>query len=66
MSYNTQAVKKEDLPKDWNDLLTDPALHGGKVGLANEAQLWLLPLIGAKGDSWMYTMIEKLFTEVKP
>ncbi len=66
MSYNTEAVKKADMPKDWDDLLTDPALRGGKLGLANEAQLWILPLIGAKGDSWMYNMIEKLFTDVKP
>ena len=66
MSYNTQAVKKEDMPKTWDDLLTAPVMRGGKLGLANEAQLWLLPLIGAKGDSWMNMMVDKLFTEVKP
>lgn len=66
MSYNTEVLKKSDMPKTWDDLLIDPAMRGGKVGLANEAQLWLLPLIGAKGDAWMNHTVETLFTEVKP
>lgn len=66
MSYNTNALKKSDMPKTWDDLLTAPAMRGGKLGLANEAQLWLLPLAGAKGDDWMKSIVGKLFTEVKP
>src|SRR5574337_14546 len=66
MSYNTNALKKSDMPKTWDELLTDPVLRGGKLGLANEAQLWLLPLAGSKGDAWMKATIDKLFSEVKP
>ena len=51
MSYNTNVLKKSDMPKTWDDLFTDPTMRGGKLGLANEAQLWLLPLAGPKGDA---------------
>jgi iron(III) transport system substrate-binding protein len=66
MSYNTDALKKEDLPKTWDDLLADPALAGGKLGLNSEAQLWLLPLAGAKGDAWMKSALAKLFDGLQP
>ena len=66
MSYNTNVLKKSDMPKTWDDLFTDPTMRGGKLGLANEAQLWLLPLAGAKGDAWMKTAIDRLFNDVKP
>jgi ABC-type Fe3+ transport system substrate-binding protein len=66
MSYNTSALKKADLPKTWDDLFTDPAMRGGKLGLANEAQLWLLPLAGPKGEAWMTSAIARLFNDVKP
>jgi iron(III) transport system substrate-binding protein len=66
MSYNTDAIKKSDLPKTWDDFFTDSAMKGGKVGLANEAQLWLLPLAGPNGDAWMKAAIGKLFNDLKP
>jgi iron(III) transport system substrate-binding protein len=66
MSYNTDKIKKANLPKTWDDLLSDPDMRGGKLGLANEAQLWLLPLAGPKGDPWMKAAINKLFNEVRP
>ena len=66
MSYNTDNIKKANLPKTWDDLLTDPDMRGGKLGLANEAQLWLLPLAGPKGDPWMKATITKLFNDVRP
>lgn len=66
MSYNTDKIKKANLPKTWDDLLTDPDMRGGKLGLANEAQLWLLPLAGPKGDPWMKETINKLFNDVRP
>src|SRR5713226_1354203 len=38
MTYNTKAVKKEDLPKRWEDLLTNPVWRNGNLGLGNRPQ----------------------------
>jgi ABC-type Fe3+ transport system substrate-binding protein len=66
MSYNTDALKKEDLPKTWDDLVGDKALGGGKLGVNSEAQLWLLPLAGVKGDDWVRSTVKKLFDNLQP
>jgi iron(III) transport system substrate-binding protein len=66
MSYNTDALKKEDMPRTWDDLATNAALRGGKLGLANESQLWMMPLAGAKGDAWMTSTITNLFNNLQP
>src|SRR5690348_5394528 len=34
MSYNTNNVKKKDLPQKWDDLVTNPRWRGGKLGLS--------------------------------
>jgi ABC-type Fe3+ transport system substrate-binding protein len=34
MSYNTNLVKKADLPKTWDDLLTNPRWRGGNLALS--------------------------------
>jgi hypothetical protein len=44
MAYNTKLVKKADLPKRWEDLITIKRWHNRKIGLANRPQLWLLML----------------------
>jgi iron(III) transport system substrate-binding protein len=66
MAYNTKLLKKSDLPKTWEDLLTNPALHNGKLGVANRPQLWLLMLWKAKGKAWVENYIDKFFNVVKP
>ena len=50
-AYNTNAVKKEDLPKTWNDLL-DPKWKG-KLG------------IEAKDEDWFATVVQELGGEPK-
>jgi len=50
MSYNTKFVRKEDLPKRWEDLLANPRWRGGNVGLVNRPNLWVLQLWKAKGE----------------
>jgi iron(III) transport system substrate-binding protein len=65
MSYNTDALKKEDMPKTWDDLVNDTALRG-KLGLADESQLWLMPLADAKGDDWMRATVAGLFEKLQP
>jgi iron(III) transport system substrate-binding protein len=66
MSYNTNLVKKDDLPKTWDDLLTNPRWRNGKIGIANRPQLWLLMLMGERGEKWTVDYIDKLFNVVKP
>lgn len=66
MAYNTKLLKKSDLPKTWDDLLTNTALHNGKLGVANRPQLWLLMLWKANGKAWVENYIDKFFNVVKP
>jgi iron(III) transport system substrate-binding protein len=66
MSYNTKLVDKKDLPKTWNDLLTNPRWRNGAIGITNRPQLWLLMLMGEYGETWTRNYIDKLFKVVKP
>lgn len=66
MSYNTQLVPKDKLPKRWEDLLTDQQWRNGNLALVNRPQLWLLMLRGEFGDDWAQNFMAKLFSEVKP
>ena len=66
MSYNTKNVAKKDLPRTWEDLLTNKRWHGKKIGLGNRPNLWLLPLMGAKGEAWTRDFTSRLFGTVKP
>lgn len=66
MSYNTNALKKADLPKTWDDILTNTRLHNGKIGMGNRPNLWLLNLWDIKGEQAIREYAEKLFHVVKP
>jgi len=66
MAYNTRALKREDLPKKWDDLLTNPKFRGGNLALGNRPQLWALSLWKANGEKWAKEFLTRLFTEVKP
>ena len=66
MAYNTKLVKKEELPKRWEDLLANPLWRGGNLALGNRPNLWALQLWKAKGESWTKDFLAKLFTELKP
>src|SRR5690349_9005296 len=46
-AYNTQAVKKADLPKSWEDLL-DPKWKG-RLGIEQEDADWLAGMMGELG-----------------
>ena len=65
-AYGTKRVKKEDLPKTWEDILTDPRWRNGKIGLAINVNTWLAPLWGKKGEAWARDYMDKLFNVVKP
>jgi iron(III) transport system substrate-binding protein len=66
MTYNTNLVKKEDLPKKWEDLLTDPKWSNGNLGVANRPQLWLLMLWGEHDQKWVDDYMDKFFAKTKP
>lgn len=66
MSYNTNLVKKAELPKTWDDLITNPRWRNGAIGVGNRPQLWLLMLWGEYGEKWVTNYIDKLFTVTKP
>jgi len=66
MAYNTKQVKKADLPKTWDDLLSNPAWHGRKIGLANRPNNWLLALWHHKGEAWAEDYTARLFRNTAP
>ena len=66
IAYNTRLVSKRDLPKRWEDLLTNPRWRGGNLALGNRPNLFAANLWLAKGERWTKDFLTRLFTEVKP
>jgi len=66
MAYNTRLVQKGDLPKKWEDLLTNSKWRNGNLALGNRPQLWALLLWKAKGEKWTKDFLVQLFNEVQP
>ena len=66
MAYNTNNVKKEDLPKEWSDLLTNPVWRGGKLAVSNHPNAWMLPLWGVWGEKKGAAFLKGLFDKVQP
>jgi ABC-type Fe3+ transport system substrate-binding protein len=65
-AYNTEKVKPADLPKTWDDLLTNPRWGNRSVGVISRPHLWLSEIWGVKGDAWLKNFEDKLFSEWKP
>jgi iron(III) transport system substrate-binding protein len=57
-AYNTKLIKKEDLPKTWEDL-TNPKWKG-KLGIEQEDSDWLAGVSGQIGEE----KAQKLFTQI--
>jgi iron(III) transport system substrate-binding protein len=66
VTYNTNLVKKADLPATWEGFLDNPRWTGGAIGLANRPNLWLLNLWGAKGGDWAKDYATRLFQQDHP
>jgi len=66
IGYNTKTVKKSDLPKTWDEILTNPRWRDGKLGITGNIHSWLGTLWVAKGTAWIDGYIQKLFAVVKP
>jgi iron(III) transport system substrate-binding protein len=66
IAYNTKQIGKADVPKKWEDFLTNPKWRNGNLAIGNRPQLWVLQLWKAKGEKWAKDYLTKLFDEVKP
>jgi iron(III) transport system substrate-binding protein len=66
MAYNTDKVKKADLPKTWDDLVKDPKWGNGNLALTNNPSSWLLGLWGDFGEKWGEDFTRALFEKLKP
>ena len=65
MAYNTDLVKKQELPREWEDLLTNP-FWKGKLALSNAPAGWLPAIWRSKGEAYGRRFLTRLFTEVQP
>lgn len=65
-AYNTELVAKTDLPKTWDDILTNPRWRGGKIGMVDRPNLWLINLMDDKGRDGTQAYMQALFDTVKP
>ena len=66
MAYNTKLLKKEQMPKTWDDLLTTTVLAGGRIGAVNLPHLWMMPLWGKYGEAWATKYLDDYFTKLQP
>ena len=66
MAYNTDKVKKEDLPKTWDDLVKGNRWGGGNLALTNNPSSWLLGLWGDLGEKWGADFTKALFEKLQP
>lgn len=66
MTYNTKKVKKEELPKTWDDLVNSSRFGNKKLMIGNRPNNWLLNLWEDKGDNWGEGFTRKLLVDLKP
>ncbi len=66
MAYNTKLLKKEQMPKTWDDLLTTTVLAQGRIGAVNLPHLWMMPLWGKFGEAWAVKYLDDYFTKLQP
>ncbi|HEX9880848.1 MAG TPA: extracellular solute-binding protein [Candidatus Binatia bacterium] len=66
MAYNTDLVKQQDLPRRWEDILTNPVWRGGNLALGNRPNLFAAQLWLSKGEQWTKNYLARLFSEVRP
>jgi iron(III) transport system substrate-binding protein len=66
MGYNTKLVKKEDLPKTWDDLVEGDTFANKRLMLPNRPNNWLLSLWETHGEAWGEAFTRKLFAKLDP
>lgn len=66
IGYNTSKVKESDLPRTWDELLTNAIWRNGNLAVSNHPNNWLLNLWGGKGEAWGRDFTRRLFEDVQP
>ena len=66
MAYNTGKVKKDSLPKKWEDLITMKELHNNVVGANDRSMTWLVPLRNEWGIAKTTDFIQAFMGTVRP
>lgn len=66
MSYNTQLVKPEEMPKTWEDLVNGTRFANKKLMIGNRPNDWILYLWDMNGDEWGRNYVQKLFDNLHP
>jgi len=66
MSYNTDLIKKEQLPKTWAEFPESPLLRDGRVGAVMLPHLWFMPLWGKFGEARATQYLDDFFVKLKP
>lgn len=66
LSYNTDLLKREQMPKTWADLPNTAILAQGRIGAVMLPHLWMMPLWGKYGEAWAVKYIDDYFTKLKP
>ncbi len=66
MSYNTNLVKKDQLPKTWKELPETSILANGRIGAVQLPHLWMMPLWHSYGEQWAVKYIDDFFVKLKP
>jgi ABC-type Fe3+ transport system substrate-binding protein len=66
MAYNTELVKKTDLPRTWDDLVSADQWGMGNLALTNNPSSWLLGLWSQFGEAWGTNFTKTLFEKLQP
>jgi ABC-type Fe3+ transport system substrate-binding protein len=66
MAYNTELVKKIDLPRTWDDLVSADQWGMGNLALTNNPSSWLLGLWSQFGEAWGTNFTKTLFEKLQP
>jgi len=65
-AYNTERVKPADLPKTWDELLTNARWGNRTVAVTSRPHLWLSEIWGVNGDQWLASFQDRLFGTWRP
>lgn len=65
LAYNTNLVKKSEMPKTWDDLRNSMVLKNRKLAVWYGIASWLLPLWGKNGPDWTARFVKDLYGTVK-
>ena len=66
MSYNTQLIKADEMPKTWEDLANSDRLANKKLMIGNRPNDWILYLWDMNGDEWGREYVRKIFENLHP